>query len=215
MIIDHNWPAYKAKHSQMLGDKHNGAYYYSREIVKNIIPRVRTTRNWLTINNFGPCPNHSVVFIHNNKNPERYEWLAEQNVQDIILVCGVESTCDKVAHLGRTIYLPLSIDTEAVKRHARNKTGETAYVGRLAKIGGTDLPPETPCICGLPRERLLDEMAKYRKIYAVGRCAIEARALECEILPFDPRYPDPSIWQVVDNAEAAEMLQRELDKLDA
>lgn len=52
-------------------------------------------------------------------------------------------------------------------------------------------------------------VAKYRNALAVGRCAIEAMVLGCEILPYDRRCPDPSIWRVVDNREAAQMLQHE------
>lgn len=215
LIIDHNWPEYKVRRQNMAGGRFNGAYYYSREIVRNIIPRIKTTRNWLTVNNYGPCPNHVIIFIHNNKTLGNYEWIREQNIQDAVLVCGVPETCAKVAHLGKAIYLPLSIDTEAVSAHQKTKTKQVAYIGRLAKIEGTDLPKNIECIAGLPREALLDEMAKYRKVYAVGRCAIEAKALGCEVLPFDPRYPDPNIWQVIDNQEAANILQQELDKIDA
>ena len=64
----------------------------------------------------------------------------------------------------------------------------------------------------MPRERLLKKMAQYKKIYAVGRTAIEARALGCEILPYDPRFPDVDRWKVIDNLEAAKMLQEELDR---
>ena len=45
MIIDHNHPDYKAKWKTLGEDKYNGAYYYSKEIVKNIIPNVKTDRN--------------------------------------------------------------------------------------------------------------------------------------------------------------------------
>ena len=41
MIIDHTHPLYAKKRNSMGKDgKYNGAYYYSREIVKNIIPNV-------------------------------------------------------------------------------------------------------------------------------------------------------------------------------
>ena len=66
----------------------------------------------------------------------------------------------------------------------------------------------------MPRELLLDELAKYKKAYAVGRCALEAKALGCEILPYDDRFPDPSIWKVLDNKEAAKILQEKLDEID-
>lgn len=46
MIIDHNNPLYVKKRNSLInGNKYNGAYYYSREIVKNIIPLVKTDRN--------------------------------------------------------------------------------------------------------------------------------------------------------------------------
>ena len=64
------------------------------------------------------------------------------------------------------------------------------------------------------RSKLLEAMAEYKRVYAVGRCAIEAKCLGCEILPFDPRYPDPDLWQVLDNRDAAKLLQKELDKID-
>lgn len=54
------------------------------------------------------------------------------------------------------------------------------------------------------------EMAKYRKVYAVGRTAIEARALGCEIGAYDPRYNNVSIWKILDNSDAAVLLQKAL-----
>ena len=57
-------------------------------------------------------------------------------------------------------------------------------------------------------------MAKYERVYAVGRTAIEAVALGCEILVYDGRYTDPTFWKVVDNLEAAAMLQEMLDSID-
>ena len=39
-----------------------------------------------------------------------------------------------------------------------------------------------------------------------GRTAIQAKILGCEIGVHDTRYPDPSIWKIVDNKEAAKMV---------
>jgi hypothetical protein len=69
-------------------------------------------------------------------------------------------------------------------------------------------------LSGMPRALLLAEMAKYEKVYAVGRTAIEAKILGCEILPYDDRFPDPEIWQILDSSKAAEILQKKLDKID-
>ena len=89
MIIDHTHPYY-TETIQLLGKKahYNGAFYYSKEIVKNIIPNVNTDRNWVTIRVGNLAMDHSIVFIHNNLCPERYNFL--EAYDDLILVCGVE-----------------------------------------------------------------------------------------------------------------------------
>lgn len=213
MIISHNHPRYQRIIESNPRRRNNGAYHYSREILRNIIPNVKTDRSWVTINIPGKAADHAIVFIHNNKHPENYDWLEEY--EDLILVCGVPETCDKVKHLGVAVYLPLSIDTEEVSTYATpNKDKNAAFAGRAAKAKEAQLPKGTDILAGMNRPNLLAQMARYKKIYAVGRTAIEARALGCEILPYDPRYPDPSVWEVTDNKEAAEILQRLLDSVD-
>lgn len=201
------------KRRRLGSGKYNGAYYYSIEICDNIIPLVDTDRNWVTINIPGACLDHSIVFIHNNLNPERYSWL--KNYDDLILVCGVPETCGKVANLGTPIYLPLSIDIEYVKQFATKKTKDKAYVGRKNKkhMDGVHLPSDIDFLEGLKREELLPKMAEYKEVYAVGRTALEAVVLGCEVLPYDERFPDPSIWQPIDNREASELLQSHLRAL--
>lgn len=210
MIFDHTTKEYQERLASQF--KHNGAYYYSLEIVKNIIPRVKTDRHWITVNDYKNCRNHSIVFIHNNKNPQNYNWL--RNYKDLILVCGVPSTMEKVKGIGKAIYLPLSVDCEALERFRTTKTIDCAFVGRSAKLGAFKLPKGCVKIQNLSREDLLREVAKCRKVYAVGRCAIEAKYLGAEILPYDPRFPDPELWQVLDNKDAAKILQEKLDKID-
>lgn len=191
----------------------NGAYLYSQELCANIIPRIQTERPWVTINDGFTCWDGAIVFIHNNLHPEHYEWLSE--FKDLILVCGIPETCEKVAHLGRAIYLPLSIDVNYVKRFAcEDKIYDTAFVGRKSKMNRGEIPEGTPILSNMPRELLLAKTARFKKVYAVGRCALEAKALGCEILPYDERFPDASIWQVIDNADAAKMLQEMLDEID-
>ena len=95
MIIDHTSPYYQRP---MTAGKYNGAWYYSEEIVKNIIPNISTDRSWLTINAKGaPVPNGSIVFIHNNLHPQFYTWLSGKS--DLILVCGIPETMELVRHL--------------------------------------------------------------------------------------------------------------------
>lgn len=212
MIIDHNNKAYRKKWQGIGDNRYNGAFFYSKEIVKYIIPNVTTDRNWITVNMRGVGCDHAVVFVHNNLHPENYDWM--ERYEDLILVCGVPETVSKVKHLGKAIYLPLSVNVADIERYRTDKSKDRAYIGRRSKANGILFPPGTDFISGLPRTRFLREIAKYREVYAVGRAAIEAKILGCEILPYDPRYPDPSIWEIIDNSEAAKMLQVQLDLLD-
>ena len=213
MIIDHTNLEYVKRWISTKEHRFNGAYYYSTEIVHNIIPRVKTDRNWITVNCPGINTQHTIVFVHDNLDPANtYSWLSDS--EDVVLVCGVKETMPKVAKFGTPIYLPLSIDTEYVKQFKTRKTKDVAYAGRPGKPGTNSLPKDIERISGRRREDLLSQIAKFRKIYAVGRTAVEAKALGCEILPFDDRFLDTSVWEVLDNRDAASILQVELDKID-
>lgn len=215
MIIDHNHPRYQRIRENAGDNMFNGAYYYSREIVKNIIPNVQTDRSWVTINIQGEACSHAIVFVHNNLKTEKYEWLYQYGFVDLILVCGLERTCEMVNHIGTPIYLPLSIDLEYIEKFKGiEKTKEVAFAGRRSKTNMGRLPDGIDYLCGMKRAQLLRKMAEYKQIYAVGRTAIEAKALGCEVLPYDTRFPDPDIWQVLDNREAAKILQQNLDIID-
>lgn len=213
MIIDHNHSAYRKKWQGSGVNQYNGAFYYSKEIVKNIIPNVKTNRNWVTVNVTGVGCDDAIVFIHNNLHPERYNWLSKY--KNLVLVCGIRETVPKVKHLGRAIYVPLSIDVDYVKQfRVEEKTKEAAFVGRRSKIRLGKLPEGIDYIHGIPRQKLLERVAEYRTVFAVGRSAVEAKCLGCKIKPYDKRFPDPRIWRVIDNKDAAKILQRELDKID-
>lgn len=181
MIISHESSDYINLWSNAGMGRYNGAYYYSKEIVENIIPNVNTDRNWVTIMVSGMCFPHSIFFVHNNLHPQRYEWL--RRFEDVVLVCGVEGTVRRVQHIGKPIYLPLSVDVEYVEQFKCEKTRDVAFAGRLSKKRGVILPAGVDTICGMPREKLLENMAKYKNIYAVGRTAIEAKILGCNVLP--------------------------------
>lgn len=217
MIIDHTHPYY-IQAIEALGKKsrYNGAFYYSKEIVKNIIPNVKTNRNWVTIRVGNLACDDAIIFIHNNLHPENYNFLKHYN--NLILVCGVEETCEKVKHLGTPLYLPLSVDVKYVEQFKQpaDKLMGSCYVGRKAKRSyeGVNLPNGIHYLEGMKRQELLPRMAKYRYVYAVGRTAVEAKILGCEVLPYDARFPDPDIWKIVDNFEAAEILQTKLDEID-
>ena len=218
MILDHTEPNYvKKRNSLVEGNKFNGAYYYSREIVKNIIPHVKTDRNWVTVRLADiPIPDHSIVFIHNNRNPNYYEFL--RKYKDLILVCGLERTVQNMQYFGKAIYLPLSIDVSYVKRfRVEEKTKDMAFAGRLIKISKmyhAPVPKECDILTNMPQHRLLQAMADYKKVYCTGRTALQAKVLGCEIGVHDPNFPDPRIWKVIDNRDAAKMLQDILNEID-
>lgn len=215
MIIDHTHSAYRQRWQSAGVNQFSGAYYYSQEIVKNIIPLIDSDRNWITVNIKGVGCDHSILFVHNNLRPENYEWIKQYGYKDVVLVCGVPETVEKVKHLGRAIYVPISIDVEYVEQFAvAEKTKEIAFVGRPAKKKHGKLPDGIDLLEGMPRDELLSKVAEYKTAYAVGRCALEAKVLGCKIKAYDERYPKASRWKVLDNKDAAAILQKELDRID-
>lgn len=213
MIIDHNSRGYQERWSKLGADRHNGAYYYSREIVENIIPLVKTDRNWVTVYPWKQpeqIPGHSIFFVHSNIRLWMYDFL--YRVDDVVLVCGIPETAEALARFHeKVLYLPLSVDVADVKKHQLTKRFEVAFAGRPIK--GVRLHGMSK-LQGLPREELLYKMSMYRKLYAVGRTAIEGKVLGCEILPYDDRFPDPSRWEILDNTTAAQILQEKLKKIE-
>ena len=211
MILGATHPDYVARWEAMGDHRWNGAYHYALEIEANIVPRVPTDRPWVLLNVEGRCWDRSIVFVHNNLHPECYGWLSAY--EDLVLVCGVPETVPKVAHLGRAVWLPLSVDVPSVEGNRREDRHGTCYAGRPGKPS-EDLPGTVERIGGVPREEFLRRLAGFEYAYAVGRAAIEARVLGVEVLPYDPRYPDPERWQVLDNRDAAAMLRETLEEVD-
>ena len=192
MIINHLSPEYqKIIQKYNTGVALNGGYFYSEEICKNIIPYIKTDYNWITIN-CGVAMDHSIIFIHNNNNPHLYDYL--KDYKDLILVVSQKSTKRKVKYLSdKVIYLPLSVDVEYVKKFRKNrKPHNIAFVGRRSKrfYKTVEFDEECDYLEGMERPRLLNHMALYKRVYAVGRCAIEAKILGCEVLPYDSRYAE-------------------------
>lgn len=214
VIIDHTDEQYIKKRESIGVNKYNGAFYYSQEIVRNIIPNVDTDRNWITIKAYEKGADHSICFVHNNLTFEStYDYM--RKFKDVVYVVGLPDMIERVSKWGKVIYLPLSVDVDYVKGFKRPaKTRDTAFVGRKAVRRDWEFPEGTDFLEGLPRHELLAEMGKYKRVYAIGRTAIEAKILGCEVLPFHPRLMDPDLWQIRDNHEMAKMLQEELDKID-
>lgn len=218
---DPNYIAYCKNYHQNGKGAHNGAYYYSLEIVKNIIPNVVTNRPWDTMGmKFLRSADHAIVFLHHNLNHHIvYKWL--KKYEDLVYVCSSWTTYNwaKMQTNGHAIFVPLSIDTEYVKQFKTGKTKGACYAGNKWAFKLQDLKKYVPKEvdfppANLPREELLKFIAPYTSCYAVGRSAIEAKCLGCKIKVCDSRYPDPSFWKVIDNKEAAKILQDQLDLLD-
>lgn len=218
MIIDHNHPEYAAIREKCGNGKFNGCWYYSNEIVKNIIPNVKTWRGWNTVGRelTGMC-DHMIVFLHDNSTPWHYDWL--KKYKDLVLVCSSDYTRKSVIYSGHTVLLPMSIDTEYVKKfRVKEKTKDTCFAGNpWVKDNMTDPSVldagKVDFFSAMPREGLLKEIAQYRRCIAIDRCAQEAQVLGCELLPIETRYGCDST-EVLDNRDAAKILQEELNKLD-
>lgn len=188
---------------------YNGVYYYSLEIVKNIIPNVKTERPWDTLGmKFIGSFDHAIVFLHHNIEHDR------------VYGCSVNQTYEwaKAQPNGHAILLPMSIDKDYVEKFRVMKEKDACYAGNIWDFElkdiekyvpkGVDFPPKD-----LPREELLKFMAPYRVCYAVGRTALEASALGCEVRNCDSRF-DGVEWLLLDNKQAAIILQIRLDEID-
>lgn len=216
MIINHEHPESVKLRSKLGNDAFNGALYYSQEITKFFIPTIKTDRGWNTIRAGKVCEDHSIVFVHDIfHGVQRYEYTLPY--KDIVYVVSTPWNVKEFEPYGKVIYLPLSVDTEYVKQFEREKDREICFVGRREWIRGADvikLPDGIDYLSNIPRELLLSKLGRFRKVYATCRCAIEAKVLGCDILPYHPAFPDPSIWEVFDSRDAAKILQEKLNEID-
>lgn len=214
MIIDHTHPEYIERRKEIGNGKYNGCYYYSKEIVDNIIPRVKTSRDWNTIGrDVEGMHDGMIVFLHDNSTPWHYDWL--KKYKDLILICSSNYTMKSVVFSGTTVYLPMSIDTEYVKQFITDKTKDTCFVGNVWVRANTTtrIPDNVDFFSSIPREELLRKVAPYRKAFAIDRCAQECQVLGCELLEIETRYGCDST-KVLDNRDAAKILQEELNRID-
>ena len=222
MNITHEHPEYMAlREKQDPKHRNNGCWWYSNEIVKNIIPRVKTNREWNTVGReLDGMHDGMIVFLHDNSTPWHYEWL--KKYKDLVLVCSSNYTRQSVIYSGHTVFLPMNIDTRYVKKFKRfrRKTRDTCFVGNswVYKNLRRSIPHSVDFLSGMERQELLKELARYKKAYAIDRCALEARVLGCEVRPTQVRYGctlySTDLDKPLDNRKAAKMLQAELDKID-
>lgn len=180
------------------------------------MPNIKTDRNWVLINAEHMCEDHSIVFIHNNAHPERYEWL--RPFKDLVLVCSTIKTLNTMIEMfpkQHSIFIPLSIDVDYVKQFkAKRKTKNTCYYGRLEKCPEKIMNDDSITKLGDgDRESLLKELSKFKTVYAIGRCALEGLALGCKVIPHEGEYENAK-FTLTDNKEVIPTLQRLLNEID-
>ena len=210
MIFSHLSPEYEQLHLP----HNNGAYWYSKELLDYIVPYIKTERDWVLINVKNQCRDKAIVFIHECRNFDYYTWL--KPYKDLILVCShpiVVNNLIKKFPKFHIIYLPLSIDVEYVKQfRVKRKSKKEAYFGRIDKCPKEILENDKiDKIYGSNREELLKQVAKYKTIYANGRCAIEAKTLGCNII--NP-YHEIREVNIIDNKQVIAELQRLINEID-
>lgn len=213
IVIDHTHPMIQRTHRKHPQNRYNGGVYYSKEIGQYFIPTIKTQRNWVTMNVKSVVLDNAIVFVHNNIH---IEWYEKYKGLDVVLVCGLPETVEKVKPFGKAVYLPLSIDTRYVKQFKTQQTKGVCFVGRAEKKTPR-IPEGVDMLEGMPRPRLLTELAKYKRAYAVDRCAIECKCLNVDVLPYGYGYGiehPPEFWKVLDSRDAAKMLQSILDDID-
>lgn len=215
-IFSHLSKPYKEHCKKFNITTNNGAYYYAKEIYENIIPKIKTKRNWVLVNIDGECYDNSIVFIHNNKNPERYYWL--KDYKNLITVSSNIHTLNIINEMFpkfHNILIPLSIDTEYVKQFkTKRKTKKVAYFGRIEKCPENIMVDKSiDKIYGDEREKLLKKVASYQKVYAIGRCSLEAKCLGCKVESHDGEYKNVD-FKLLDNKDVIPELQRLINEID-
>lgn len=173
-------------HSKQGITRNNGSYWYAKEIEDIILPHINKrlfiVTAAATIYNKHEIPDNAIVVCHDNRTTiNSYGFLFKKN---ILWICSKHSTVKTLIREGeRAVYIPLSIDTEHVKKFKSRKTKGTAYVGNswaFKKSYLSTLPKSIAQISNLDRDDLLKEMAKYKNVIAEGRCLMEAQALGCK-----------------------------------
>lgn len=208
IYFSHLSPEYKALNLP----KTNGAYWYSKELIENILPKIKTERPFVTINLRPFCLDNAIVFIHNNIDQSGYEWL--KGYKNLICLCSkIKALCNLVEMLPKAhiVYLPMSIDTSYVKQFkAKRKTKSTCYFGRLATVP-KNLPKDVKILGNNEREASLKEVAKYKTVYATGRCLLEAKCLGCKTISTSEQTGSE---ELLDNKDAIKLLQKIINEID-
>lgn len=215
MIIDYTHPAYRKRAVVDGTRRFLGEYRLSRDVGWKIIPKVKTDRNWITVN-IGEACDHSIVFISDSIAPQSYEFLKRQ--QDMVLVCESPQSAKYWANTGfYVVYIPPFVDVKYTTYYRRQHGRGSRRVHKnrenlcllpkhdMSKIfpGGYDTLPY------LRHKDFLHEMARYKNVYARGRGAVEAKILDCNVIT-----PDGSEPIILDINDARLLLEAELERID-
>lgn len=217
-IITADTKEFSEARNRLVHGKFNGAYFYAKEIEENIIPLVKTDRPWdlLGKRSTGSFDN-AIVFLHNNADHEHIYggWLGK-NYKNQVFVVNQPCTKRYVESLGLPcLYLPVSVDLSYVRKFRTKKTKKVCHVGNRWGWRKADIEKYVPkdvdfAPWDMERDDLLRFMAQYEYVYAVSRCAVEAKALGCKVLKCHSEL-DPDDFPMLDNKDAALILQKLLD----
>ena len=203
---------FKAWHSNSGESKNNGAYWYAKEIEKNILPKLKDLDTTIvtagaTLLKKQPAM-YSVVVCHDNRSTiSSYRHLLKLGNT---FICSKHSTADTLTKAGeKAVYVPLSIDTRYVAKYKTDKTEDIAYVGNPWAFKQSylkSLPDNVVQLSGMERLDLIKAMAKFKRVIAEGRCMMEAQVLGCETEV--PVYPDghESVYvEALDNRDTIDL----------
>lgn len=183
IVVGTEADSYKSWQSRQVKGVNNGAYWYSKEIESIILPELDYNLCIITagatILKPYEVPEGAVIVCHDNRTPRKsYGMLFGKKV---LWVCSKHSTVDLMRSYGeKAVYVPLSIDTEYVKKFKRRRTRDIAYVGNpwaFKKSYLGSLPKHVVQLYGMGRDQLLSEIARYKRVIAEGRCLMEAQVL--------------------------------------
>lgn len=217
IIQDHTTKEYLNAQSKLRSGKHNGAYYYSKEIVENFIPSIKTDYNWQTINH-QKAPEHCIVFVHSNNALNRYDYLLKYS--DVILVCSTHHSMEQLQKKGhkQVCYVPLSIDTNYLNNFKNdNKEGTIACGNIWAFTNQTKEMFKLNNIThyhDLERDELLTLMSKAETVYAIGRTAMEAIYLGANVIQPEKEYPVEKYDTYYTQQDAINILQQEIENFN-
>lgn len=219
LILGTKSPVYRHWRDRQSHGKENGAYYYSKEIEENILPELNLDMFFVTAGAalYTPrqLPDGAIVICHDNRSTRQsYGSLFGKG---IIWVCSKHSTVETLEGYGeKAVYVPLSIDTEYIKQFKRKKTKDIAYVGNAWDFKReylNNLPSDIEQLSGMARVKLLEEMAKYKRVIAEGRCLMEAQVLGSKTEVPKYEHAEAVYVEALDNREAVKYWREALEPI--